>query len=123
MAYSYDGDLEDGFRKSGLNISSVGATNLYTTAKDMAKWAINFEHPIVGDSLMMSRLNTAPILNNGTQSIYALGQYLIDYKGLKAFEHSGAEAAYESYFIRFPEQHFAVAVLSNNGSFWAEGKG
>ena len=123
LAYSYDGDIDEGFRKSVLCISSVGATNLFTTAEDMGKWAMNFNNPKVGSKEIIAKLNEVPLLNNGDQSEYALGQYPISYKGLNGFEHSGAEAAYESYFIRFPEHGFAVSVLSNNGAFWAEGRG
>ena len=122
LASSYDGNLEEGFRKSVLSISSPGATNLFTTAEDMAKWAINFDHPTVGDAALIKQLNECPQLKNGKPSRYALGQYTSTYKGLPVFEHSGAEAAYESYFIRFPKQQFAVTILSNHGSFWAENK-
>ncbi len=123
LADSYDGNLKGGFRKSIMCISSVGATNLYSTAEDMAKWAMNFDNPIVGDEEMIAKLNEVPMLNNGTKSNYALGQYMFNYKGILAYEHSGAEAAFESYFIRFPEHKFAVTLLANSGSFWAEGLG
>ena len=123
LADSYDGNLKDGFRKATMLISSVGATNLYSTAQDMTKWAMNFENPVVGDKEMIQKLNEVPDLNNGMKSEYALGQFPIHYKGLKVFEHSGAEAAFESYFIRFPEHNFSVTVLANSGSFWAEGLG
>ena len=122
LAYSYDGDIDEGFKKSVLSISNVGPTNLFTTAEDMTKWALNFENPIIGDTSLINKLNEVPLLNDGTKSEYALGQFPVTYKGIKAFEHSGSEAAYESFFIRFPEQQFAVVVLSNDGAFWAEGK-
>jgi CubicO group peptidase (beta-lactamase class C family) len=121
MAYSYNGNLEEGFKKSVLSISNVGPTNLFTTAEDMTKWASNFNNPIIGDKELIQKLNEVPLLNNGEKSEYALGQFVSTYKGLKAFEHSGSEAAYESFFIRFPEQQFAVIILSNDGAIWAEG--
>ncbi|HMQ49122.1 MAG TPA: serine hydrolase domain-containing protein [Saprospiraceae bacterium] len=122
MAYSYNGDIDEGFKKSVLSISNVGPTNLFTTAEDMTKWALNFDQPIIGDATLISKLNEVPLLNNGEKSEYALGQFSSIYKGLKVFEHSGSEAAYESFFIRFPEQQFAVIILSNDGAIWAEGK-
>ena len=123
LADSYDGSKSGGFKKSHMLISSVGATNLYSTAEDMAKWAMNFDQHIVGDAQIIYKLNKAPFLNNGEKGEYALGQFPITYKGLIAFDHSGAEAAYESYFIRIPKHQFAVSVLANSGSFWAEGLG
>ncbi|MEM9053481.1 MAG: hypothetical protein AAGC47_15610 [Bacteroidota bacterium] len=89
----------------------------------MAKWALNFSNPTVGDKKIIERLNEVPQLNSGAISEYALGQFPIIYKGLQAYEHSGAEAAFESYFLRIPKYDFAVAVLANSGSFWAEGRG
>jgi hypothetical protein len=40
-----------------------------------------------------------------------------EHKGLKTVSHSGGDAGYRSHVIRFPEQKFAVVVLSNLSSF------
>jgi hypothetical protein len=57
------------------------------------------------------------VLNNGKTISYALGLDIGEYKGLKTVAHGGGDAGYRSYIIRFPEQRFAVAVLSNLGTF------
>lgn len=39
------------------------------------------------------------------------------YKGLTIIDHNGALAGYRSLLARFPDQHFAIIMLSNNASF------
>ena len=52
-------------------------------------------------------------LSSGKTLTYASGLALGKYKGLPTVDHGGADAGYRSDLIRFPEQHFSVAVLCN----------
>ncbi|MCD9186580.1 MAG: beta-lactamase family protein [Pyrinomonadaceae bacterium] len=125
-AESYE--LENGiFKKKALNDSSVGASNLYTTVEDMAKWALNFESPKVGDAELIRRFNEPSLLNNGERVVWAAngddigyhakGQIHWNYRGTKQISHGGHTAAFRSSFWRFPEQRVAVIVLSNDEHF------
>lgn len=115
-AYSYRPD-GSGFKKSVLNYANVGATSLFTTAEDMALWAINFATPKVGNSEIIKKMSTPELLNNGKAFGGAMGQFVGEYKGVKEIQHGGADAGYRSYFTRYPDQDFAVVVLGNFGSF------
>ena len=114
-AYSYY-PSEEGFQKSVLSYSNVGATSLFSTVEDLSKWALNFKEPKVGSSAIIEQMNTLAVLNNGETFGGAYGQFVGTYKGLQQIQHSGADAGYRSYFSRFPEQDFAVSVFSNSGS-------
>lgn len=125
-AESYE--LENGvLKKKSLNDSSVGASNLYTTVEDMAKWALNFETPKVGDAELIRRFNEPSLLNNGERVIWAAfgddigyhakGQIHWNYRGTKQISHGGHTAAFRSSFWRFPEQRLAVIALSNDEYF------
>lgn len=121
-AYSFYAD-STGIKKSILSYSTIGATSLFTTVEDLCLWAENFENPIVGGKDITDRMNLRGILNNGDTISYAMGQDLSRYKGLRMAAHSGADAGYRSFLVRFPDQRFSVNVLSNMASFDAPGTG
>lgn len=115
-AYSFYAD-STGYKKSILSFSNVGATSLFTTAEDLCQWSQNFENPVVGDKDIINRMNLRGILNKGDTITYAMGQVIGKYKGLKIISHSGSDAGYRSFLVRFPDQRFSVNVLSNLASF------
>jgi len=116
-AYSYVPVKDDGFKKRRLNYANVGATSLFTTAEDMAKWVKNFDDGRVGGTDVIEQMHEQGVLNNGKKISYAFGLVIGEHKGLKTVSHSGGDAGYRSHVVRFPEQEFAVVVLSNLGSF------
>ena len=116
-AYSYVPVRNDGLKKRRLNYANVGATSLFTTAEDLAKWVQNFEDGRVGGPDVIEQMHEQGILSNGKTISYAFGLVIGEYKGLKTVSHSGGDAGYRSHVVRFPEQEFAVVVLSNLGSF------
>ncbi len=115
-AYSYY-EVPGGYKKSVLNYANAGATSLFTTVEDLSLWAINFEKMKVGNQRVMEMMNQRFVLNKGDTITYAFGQEIEKYKGLNAFSHGGGDAGYRTYFLRFPDQHFSVSVLSNLASF------
>ena len=120
-AYSYAPVREGGFKKRRLNYANVGATSLFTTAEDLAKWVQNFRDVRVGGPDVIEQMHEQGILSNGKKISYAFGLVIGEYKGLKTVSHSGGDAGYRSHVVRFPEQEFAVVVLSNLGSFNTSG--
>jgi CubicO group peptidase (beta-lactamase class C family) len=116
-AYSYSPLRDSGFKKKRLNYSNVGATSLFTTADDMVKWINNFDKRRVGGKDVIEQMLDQGVLNSGKQIRYAFGLVIGEYKGLKTVSHSGGDAGYRSHVVRFPEQKFAVVVLSNLSSF------
>jgi len=111
-AYSYY-QSPDGLKKSVLSYANAGATSLFTTVEDMAKWAANFREPVVGSPALMDTMAQQGILTNGDTIDYAFGQLVMTYKGVKRIGHGGADAGYRTYFGRFPGTDYDVIVLSN----------
>lgn len=116
-AYSYKLDLEQGYKKSVLNYSTVGATSLFTTAEDLLKWGYNFKTKEIGGLTVIENMKKKYTLKNGETIDYAGGVTIGDYRGLKTVEHSGADAGFRSALMCFPEQDAAIAVLSNLSTF------
>jgi CubicO group peptidase (beta-lactamase class C family) len=119
-AYSYR--LQDTvMKKSVLSYANVGATSLFTTVDDLAKWTINFDSIKVGNAGIMEKMEERFILNRGDTMSYGYGQGIGKYKGLKTVSHGGADAGYRTMLLRFPEQHFTVIVFSNLANFSSGG--
>lgn len=119
-AYSYNNN-NGVIKKSVLSFANVGATSLFTTAEDLCLWAMNFKELKVGSKDIIETMNTEHVLNNGETFSGALGQFVNRHNGLSQIQHGGSDAGYRSYIGRFPEQDFAVAVVSNYGRFNASG--
>jgi CubicO group peptidase (beta-lactamase class C family) len=101
------------FRMNLTNFDTAGATSLHTTVEDLQLWDENFYHPRVGGPALIQQMLERGKLNSGAQQDYASGLVIGTYKGLPTVGHGGADAGYRSNMMRFPEQHFSVAVLCN----------
>ena len=106
-----------GFVNFPLNVASVGATGVFTTAADLAKWLDNFRVPRVGGPKAIARMLEQGVLTNGQKTNYGLGVVIEPFRGLKTISHDGGEAGYRSTVWWFPDQELGVAVLSNLASF------
>jgi CubicO group peptidase (beta-lactamase class C family) len=112
-AYSYAPNGDRGFRASVLSYANVGATSLFTTVEDLALWQQNFaDHGVGGDHVIAGMLERGK-LNDGRELTYAAGLEIGRYRGLATVGHSGGDAGFRAYLVRFPEQDFSVAVLAN----------
>jgi len=114
-AYGY-APGNDGFKLSITNFDTVGATSLLTTVRDLALWDENFYTASVGGQALIDQLQQRGSLNDGTQLSYAAGLEIGKYRGLNIVSHAGSDAGYRANLIRFPDQHFSVAVLCNLAS-------
>jgi CubicO group peptidase (beta-lactamase class C family) len=117
-AYSYiplPGAGQDAYRSVALSYSNVGATSLFTTVEDMARWDENFYSGQVGGKALLASMQVKGVLNSGSEIAYASGLMIGDYRGAKVVEHSGGDAGFRAQLTRFPDQHFSAIVLCNAG--------
>jgi hypothetical protein len=96
-----------------LSYANVGATSLFTTVEDLARWIANFEQPRVGSAAVLSQMMQKAKLNSGREINYGSGLGIGEYRKARMIEHGGADAGYRSVLIWFPDQHLGVALLSN----------
>jgi CubicO group peptidase (beta-lactamase class C family) len=120
-SYSYSPKPGGGFANSPLQYATVGASSLFTTVEDLARWDRNFGDGRVGGRDVLARMLETGKLNNGEKLNYACGLELGEYRGLKTVKHNGHSAGYRASIVRFPDQRFSVIVLSNLSSSDAEG--
>ena len=111
-AYSYK-RVNKKLKKSRLNFATVGPTSLFTTVEDMSKWAINFQKMTIGNKKIFQSMNTRGQKNNGSFVSYAKGQFIGNHKGFENIFHSGSDAGYRSYFVRFPDLGYQFILFAN----------
>lgn len=116
MAYSYSPRSGGGYQKSVLNYANVGATSLFTTAQDLARWIAHFENPKLGGPEVSRQMQAKGKLNNGTEIDYGFGLAIGRMRGARTIAHGGADAGYRSHLLWLPDHHLGVVVLSNLGS-------
>jgi hypothetical protein len=92
---------------------TVGATSLFTTVDDLARWVHSVEAGSLAGGEFIEQMITPGTLANGQPLDYAFGLIVGTYRGLRTVGHSGGDAGYRADLVLFPEQRFAVAVLAN----------
>ena len=112
-AYSYSENENSGYQKSILSYANIGATSLFTTVEDLAKWLVNFDQQLVGNAKVMERMHERYVLNNGETISYAGGVSYTEHRGLQMIGHGGADAGFRSYCGRFAEHNLGIVILSN----------
>ncbi len=110
---AYMKDNEGKWKISIPVFDNYGATSLFTTVGDLARWDENFYSKKVGGEAFINAMLVTDKLNNGTQQNYASGIIKGTYKGYRTEGHAGADAGYRSYFLRFPDEHFSIIVFAN----------
>lgn len=118
-AYSY-GKIDGELVKRPLNFSTVGATSLFTTVDDLLKWTRNFSSLKVGNKTIMEGMKRGAVLNDGTELGVLAGQFKGSYLGKTLYLHSGSDAGFRAYLLRFPEEDVNVALLANFSDVDAE---
>lgn len=98
------------------NLFWVGDGGLHTNLDDLLKWDGNFYNPKVGKKPieLMALMNTANSSYKSGNSVYANGQFVGEKYGHKSFRHSGGWLGTMTYYVRFPEKKFSMAMMCND---------
>jgi len=90
-----------------------GATSLFTTVQDLARWDANFDRPVVGDAALIEQMQTRGRLNDGSTIDYALALAHGELRGLSTVGHSGSDAGYRADYFRVPDADLSFVTLCN----------
>jgi CubicO group peptidase (beta-lactamase class C family) len=116
MAYSYSPRSGGEYRKNVLSYANVGATSLFTTVEDLARWIANFQDAKVGGAEVRRQMQEKGKLNSGKEIDYGFGLAIGELRQTRTISHGGADAGYRSYLLWLPDHHLGVALLSNLGT-------
>ncbi|MBN1291454.1 MAG: beta-lactamase family protein [Candidatus Latescibacteria bacterium] len=115
-----DGHFTDDDGSFGLltqRFALVGSGGLYSNVEDLYLWDQNFYLNKIGArrQKLIDTILTCGKLNNGEKLVYAFGNIVGEYRGLRTVSHGGALGGYRTHLLRFPEQNFSVIILCNLG--------
>jgi hypothetical protein len=106
--------MPDGTFRANMPFTNViGNGGLLTTVGDLLTWNDNLDRPRVGGQDLVNRLQTRGRLNDGSETEYAQGLYVTQYRGVREVSHGGTTAGYLTFLARFPDQDLSIAVLCN----------
>lgn len=114
-AESYSYDKEQGYMNLESNRAIFGAAEVYSNVFDMVKWINNFRTAEIGGDKVNDLFLDPFILNDGSNSEYALGIGNSFYRGLKRYRHTGGHEAFATQLSYFPDQDLGIITISNFG--------
>jgi CubicO group peptidase (beta-lactamase class C family) len=112
-AEAYDYQPRRGYRRNSLNLAAPGAHGLYSSIDNMATWLIDMTAMAAAGELLAEGT-----LADGSLSGSVHGMGHDRFQGLMRYHASGQWLGFNSALQIFPEQGFAVVILSNWVSGW-----
>lgn len=113
-AHSYGRLREnEGFERRILNYAVPGATSLFTTVEDMAKWIAELQRPTLRSASLYEPLLARDTLNDGRAVLWGYGINVGEHRGHLRVGHGGGDAGFRAWSVRFPEHDLGVVVLGN----------
>ncbi|HZY77882.1 MAG TPA: serine hydrolase [Cyclobacteriaceae bacterium] len=91
----------------------MAAAGLWTTAEDLAKFAIEVQNAAAGKSKIISKA-TADRLLTAVDANYALGFGVRDRKGDVYFGHGGWDEGFSSEMVAHRDKGYGIVVLTNS---------
>lgn len=119
LAYSYQDDGTGTYDYNPLNYSLYGPTSVNTCARDLVRILEEYRSPSLFCHDTVKTVLTAACLKDGSSIEYCGGMMTHVWKGLKVYEHGGADAAYRGQLLWIPEKELEVVLLSNTNTYAA----
>ncbi|MBC5836051.1 beta-lactamase family protein [Flavobacterium sp. F372] len=98
------------------NDLTYGASNVYSTSKDVLKWMKNFNEASMNWKSAFEMLKTVDVLNSGQKNNYGFGVFVDDFFGNHRIQHTGAIAGFRSVMYSYPDDNLEIIILSNFAS-------
>lgn len=116
-AYGYT-RKEGGFEKTdqSLTSSTLGDGSVYSSVEDLFKWEQALYTTRLVSAETLKRAFSAGATTDDRKLGYGFGWFIGDYRGLRTIYHGGNTVGFTSVIRRFPEQKFAVIVLTNRNA-------
>ncbi len=112
-AAGYAPKRKGGFRIDMTTLGMIGDGGILTSINDIMRWDDAFYNSKVLNKDFWKKMTTKGKLNNGKEIRYAKGLMIGKRKGLNVIKHGGSFVGFRAELIRFPEQHFTVAIFAN----------
>ena len=95
------------------HVETTGSGGVHSTIPDLLRWDESFYTGTLGGPTLTTMVQTPGTLNNDDKLTYAFGLTVDSYGGRRRVHHGGALGGYRAMLMRFPDEHFSVAMLCN----------
>jgi len=112
-AYGYRRWNDEGWKISIPDFAIVGASSLFTTVEDMARWDRNLGEHLLGNGGLYQSFFERGVLLDGDTLGYAHGISVGSYRGQPTVGHGGADAGYRTNYLRFPDLDIGIVAFCN----------
>lgn len=110
--YLPDGTMTKGKRHTYPEMAAAG---LWTTAEDLAKFAVNIQQTLNGDKeTVLSKDMTNLMLTNFVEDFTGLGVFIHNMKDEVYFGHGGWDEGFSSELIAHKDKGYGVVILTNS---------
>lgn len=114
-AESYSYNNAQGYINQESNRAIFGAAEVYTSIPDLVKWINNYQTAVIGGKAVNDLFLTPFILDDKSNSEYALGIFNNTYRGLRRYNHTGGHEAFITDLSYFPDHDLGIITISNFG--------
>lgn len=114
-AESYGINDEQDYVNEKSNRAIFGAADIFTSVEDLSKWINNYRTAEIGGTEVKDLFLDPFILNDGSNSEYALGILNGSYRGLKHYSHTGGHEAFITQLSYYPGPDLGIIIISNFG--------
>lgn len=115
--YLLDATSGAAYREARDLSAALGASAIYTTVEDLARWMKNFSPSSAPNHALFAQLTTPAVPTSMGKTAYGLGLYLDEWRGLRRIYHDGDDVAHHSVFYYFPAHDLGILVETNDASF------
>jgi CubicO group peptidase (beta-lactamase class C family) len=112
MGYRMEGG-QAVFSDQSLTSAVLGDGGIYSSIEDLFKWDQALYTNKLVSAAALAQIFTPGALNDATKTEYGFGWYIDEYRGHKRVRHSGSTCGFRNEVQRFPEDKFAVVILTN----------
>ena len=97
----------------GRQPGAVGNSGLWTTPRDLLRWASNLANPRVGSASLLADMQKPSGVTSAEGTAWGLGFERGEHRGATFVGHGGGDRGIDNYFAYYPQQQLAIAVLCN----------
>lgn len=94
---------------------AYAAGGLYSTVEDMLLWVQALNSGKLLSREVLQRATAPGLTSDGRKTVYGFGWMTRSFRGLREYGHGGDIPGFAAYFAQYPDEDFAVIVLSNIG--------
>jgi CubicO group peptidase (beta-lactamase class C family) len=104
------------WRMESSRWSTLGDAGVYTTVRDLARWAESLQAQKLGGEALQNAMQARVVLPDGRARDFGSGLMFDTYRGQPIVFHPGAYLGYRAELLQFPQQRTHIAVLCNAAS-------